>query len=979
MRPSRRNRSPRHAWGFETVESRLLLALDQPADFYLDYLVDSQVSQEAYTSLLDAHALTGLNQVQTAYGFSGRGQTVVVIDSGIAYDHAALGRGLGADYQVVAGYDFAERDADPYDDGPAGSHGTHVAGIIASNDSTHPGVAPGVDLVALRVFDDGGQGYFQWVEEALQWVHNNRNSLANPITTVNLSLGGDWNADGLPPWATLEDELAQLDADGIFVAVAAGNSFASYNQPGLGYPASSSHVVPVASVDSDGNLSFFSQRHGRAIAAPGQSILSAVPDYVGNRNGVADDYARYSGTSMAAPYVAGASVLLREALQFAGYTGITQKTIYDLMSNTADTIYDAQTAQSYHRLNLQRAMDWIMPADDFGSTAAGAYALGTIHETRTISGAITRRDDQDWFTFVAGRSGTVTWTASATDEMAAAWAPGSGGAGATIGADNRLSFNVVAGQSYAIGLTTGDGVGSYTLESNLGGSAGDRTNWGAVDQGRFEDYRLDTAGQWFTLTAAAGGLLSVEALFSHAAGDVDLQLFDAAQQLVGTAYTTDDVERIDLTAVAGQTFRLHAYVYGAGVNDEVDFRVTNLVTVDGSNVQVRGTSGADTFSFSTDNTGHHVSINGVTYDFSRTGVGSVAFTGGGGEDVAVLEGTSGNETAVLRPGAGELSGPGYQVRAAGAGQVTIRGNGGADQLTVYDSSGDDVLVASPDSTRLITAEFAGRADGFAQVQAYSNAGGSDVAKLYDSAGDDILVATPRDASLSGPGFALAVEGFEAVTAMAWAGGRDVATLYDSAGDDTFLATPAYASLYGEGFYNRARLFDAVHASATGGGHDTARLYDSASDDTFVGTASFGELAGHGFSNRASYFDAVFAYAGAGGSDAVQLRGSQGDDTLVISAGSASLMGDGFSHRAKYFAQVDARGEGGYDHAILYDSAGNDRFQAAGSQAVLTMTDMAAAMYGFEYVRAISHRGGSDTAEVAAVDFILELAGMWIGS
>ena len=62
----------------------------------------------------------------------------------------------------------------------------------------YPGVAPDVDLVGLRVFDDQGNGYFNWVEQALRWVHNNRNAFDNPITTVNLSLGTDWNASTLP-------------------------------------------------------------------------------------------------------------------------------------------------------------------------------------------------------------------------------------------------------------------------------------------------------------------------------------------------------------------------------------------------------------------------------------------------------------------------------------------------------------------------------------------------------------------------------------------------------------------------------------------------------------------------------------------------------------------------------------------------------------------------------------------------------------
>ena len=67
-----------------------------------------------------------------AYVANYEGNSVAVIDTGIAYDHYALGHGYGAGHRVVGGWDFAENDANPYDDGHAGFHGTHVAGIIGS-------------------------------------------------------------------------------------------------------------------------------------------------------------------------------------------------------------------------------------------------------------------------------------------------------------------------------------------------------------------------------------------------------------------------------------------------------------------------------------------------------------------------------------------------------------------------------------------------------------------------------------------------------------------------------------------------------------------------------------------------------------------------------------------------------------------------------------------------------------------------------
>ncbi|MBN2295093.1 MAG: S8 family serine peptidase, partial [Pirellulales bacterium] len=328
---------------FEPFEHRIMLSVQSAAqsipDFFVDYSVVNSTEQfnpTLETSLADAHSQTGLIAARNDYGLDGTGQTVVIIDTGVAYDHLALGGGFGADYRVVGGFDFTgEHDTDPYDDGPMGSHGTHVAGIIASSDSRNTGVAPGVDIVALRVFDDQGYGELEWVEEALSWVHQNIDTFENPITTVNLSLGVVNNSHGVPSWATFEDELAQLENDGIFISVAAGNKFTSYNATGLSYPAVSEHVVPVASLDNDGSMSFYSQRSSRVIAAPGRSITSTVPDYLGNDNGIDDDFATYSGTSMAAPYVAGASILIRQAYEFVGVENVTQETIYDLMCSTA--------------------------------------------------------------------------------------------------------------------------------------------------------------------------------------------------------------------------------------------------------------------------------------------------------------------------------------------------------------------------------------------------------------------------------------------------------------------------------------------------------------------------------------------------------------------------------------------------------------------------------------------------------------------
>ncbi|MFO7904818.1 MAG: S8 family serine peptidase [Pirellulaceae bacterium] len=389
--------TPRSA-RFERCEDRLVFssvpwaeACEVGVEFVGDPISDSPDSMgwdptnESYED--DALFSTPSEQVRDTYGFQGEGQTVAIIDSGVAWDHVALGGGFGEGYRVVGGWDFTEEnDADPYDDGPAGFHGTHVAGIVGAESASHAGVAPGVDLVGLRVFNDQGLGYTDWVEQALGWVHEHRNDFRFPITTVNLSLGASWNGDSPPEWAMLEDELGQLAQDGIVVSAAAGNSFASHGEPGLAYPAASPHVIPVASVGDDGQLSDFSQRHERVLAAPGELITSTVPDHIFGADGNMDDWAAVSGTSMAAPYLAGASVLVREAMQFMGDTSVTQSDIHDHLRDTADPIFDALTDTFYHRLNLAQAIESLMPADDYGSSLDTAFDLGALRPEQTLSG-----------------------------------------------------------------------------------------------------------------------------------------------------------------------------------------------------------------------------------------------------------------------------------------------------------------------------------------------------------------------------------------------------------------------------------------------------------------------------------------------------------------------------------------------------------------------------------------------------------------
>lgn len=403
------------------------------------------------------------------FQLNGAGQTIVVIDSGIAYDHYALGGGLGADHRVVGGWDFTENDADPYDDGPLGYHGTHIAGVIGSSDPDVPGVAPGADLVALRVFDDSGRGDFDWIESALAWVHSHQDDFKHPITTVNLSIGSGENSEIVPDWTQLEDELETLASDGIFVAVAAGNGFRTYGVAGLNYPAASPFVIPVSSVNDAGQLSEFSQRHERALAAPGELVNSTVPDYLYGFDGITDDFARVSGTSMATPFVAGASVLVREAFEQSGLESATPDEIYQHLMSTADVVFDETTDSNYRRLNLRAAIDAILkvPPQEQDEESPSivppnsalppdAISLGTVEQASLFPSF----HQGDWFSFTPRHSGVMTVVGS-VGELAGATIRNREGLIDTLTQtgtkEDQWYMNVEQGREYFLQLPSANG------------------------------------------------------------------------------------------------------------------------------------------------------------------------------------------------------------------------------------------------------------------------------------------------------------------------------------------------------------------------------------------------------------------------------------------------------------------------------------------------------------------------------------------
>ncbi|MBC7475683.1 MAG: S8 family serine peptidase, partial [Candidatus Sericytochromatia bacterium] len=222
---------------------------------------------------------------------------VAVIDGGVDYNHPDL-----ADH-VIKGPDFADNDADPMD---VGGHGTHVAGIIAGNGNVK-GIAPNVKIMALKVFSDKDGG----TTNALM-ASAIRYAVKNGASIINMSIGVSTlqkSGDG----KDFDSAVNEATANGVNITTSGGNSgYSSVNKSNI-------NEIPVIATDEMDHLASFSnysnQDLPKAIAAPGQNIFSTVLTSKCQGTPACDkSYDYKSGTSMAAPFVAGTLALIKSAM-----------------------------------------------------------------------------------------------------------------------------------------------------------------------------------------------------------------------------------------------------------------------------------------------------------------------------------------------------------------------------------------------------------------------------------------------------------------------------------------------------------------------------------------------------------------------------------------------------------------------------------------------------------------------------------------
>jgi subtilisin family serine protease len=222
----------------------------------------------------------GITRVKGGVTYTGT-NVAWIIDTGVDLTHP--------DLNVGSGVSFVPRVTSPNDDN---GHGSHVAGIIAAKNNTIGviGVAGGAKVIPVKVLDKRGSGAYSVIIAGVDYVA--ANGKAGDV--ANMSLGG-------PPYQALDDAVFNASDKGIYFSLAAGNESTDANNSS---PArvNGNNIYTVSAMDNSDIFAYFSNYGNPPVdyCEPGLNILSC---YKGG------GYATMSGTSMAAPHMAGLLLL----------------------------------------------------------------------------------------------------------------------------------------------------------------------------------------------------------------------------------------------------------------------------------------------------------------------------------------------------------------------------------------------------------------------------------------------------------------------------------------------------------------------------------------------------------------------------------------------------------------------------------------------------------------------------------------------
>ena len=348
----------------------------------------------------------------------GAGVRVAVIDTGYR-PHADLAANIVGGYDFIAdtatandgnGRDADARDPGNWCSGSSNWHGTHVAGTIAAvtnNGLGVAGVAPSARIVPVRVLGRCG-GYTSDIAVGVVWASGGTVSgipaNAYPARVLNLSLGGS-GACG----TTMQNAINSARSRSAMLVISAGNSNTNASNAS---PANCAGVITVGATTRTGARTSFSN-YGSIVdvAAPGEGILSTLN--AGSTVPGADSYVPKSGTSMAAPHVAGVA-----ALMLAKNAALTPDQVESMLKSSARAFPvspGTTTTIGAGIVDAKKAVDTAMGSQptalaegESNNTVATARAVTVAHAR--IAGTVASTTDTDYFrvSVAAGRTLSAT-------------------------------------------------------------------------------------------------------------------------------------------------------------------------------------------------------------------------------------------------------------------------------------------------------------------------------------------------------------------------------------------------------------------------------------------------------------------------------------------------------------------------------------------------------------------------------------------
>ncbi|MEQ7004784.1 S8 family serine peptidase [Actinopolymorpha sp. B17G11] len=288
-----------------------------------------------------------------AAGYDGQGVAVAVLDTGVDTTHPDLAGVVTETRNFTTSPSTAD----------AVGHGTHVASTVAGSGAAsggaRTGVARGATVMAGKVLGDNGTGQQSWVLDGMEWAAN------SGARVVNMSLGAG-PTDGTDPISEAVDTLTAQT--GTLFVVSAGND-GKDGKFTVGTPGAATSALTVGAVDRDESLAEFSSRGPRLgdfavkpdITAPGVGIVAARAGGTSMGSPVDASYTAASGTSMAAPHVAGAAAILAQR-----HPDWSADRLKDALVSTAKPADLTVFEQGGGRVDVARAIE------------QGVYATGTL-------------------------------------------------------------------------------------------------------------------------------------------------------------------------------------------------------------------------------------------------------------------------------------------------------------------------------------------------------------------------------------------------------------------------------------------------------------------------------------------------------------------------------------------------------------------------------------------------------------------------